>query len=284
LVYNVAEIDYHTITVIFASIMTGAVVAMGMKYAGTGDKKAVATIQWHIDRLRSMKILKCELANDPMNKNSIDQYNLFTLLCVSMLSLSLLMAVTCDVECLKIARVIRKRIQETANFHYGFNMAVNMAIGFLCLGYGNYSFNRSDMSIAALLISIYPYFPNSPSDNKWHLQALRHFYVLAVEEKVFHAVDVDTNKVVNVNLEMQFEVDNTLVSEQLHTPVLLQESRKLTALKIRDEDFFDVDFAFDRTTVHPKVIYIKKKFSKDIDLHHFKSLNPEDYEHLPVTA
>lgn len=48
LVYNVAEIDYHTITVIFASIMTGAVVAMGMRYAGTGDKRAVQTIQWHI--------------------------------------------------------------------------------------------------------------------------------------------------------------------------------------------------------------------------------------------
>lgn len=60
-------------------------------------------------------------------------------------------------------------------------MAINMAIGFLTLGLGNYSFNRDDMSIAALLISIYPYFPNSPSDNKYHLQALRHFYVLAVE-------------------------------------------------------------------------------------------------------
>lgn len=78
------------------------------------------------------------------------------------------------------------------------------------------------MSIAALLIAIYPYFPNSPSDNKWHLQALRHFYVLAVEEKVFHAVDVDTNKVVNVSLEMTFQVGNDLENEQLHTPVLLQ--------------------------------------------------------------
>ena len=36
------------------------------------------------------------------------------------------------------------------------------------------------MSIAALLISIFPQFPNSPTDNKWHLQALRHFYVLAM--------------------------------------------------------------------------------------------------------
>lgn len=55
-------------------------------------------------------------------------------------------------------------------------------------------------------------------------------------------------------------------------------------MKIRDEDYFDVDFTFDKRNAQPKAIYIKKKFSKDIDLHHFKSLNPEDYEHLPVTA
>ena len=33
----------------------------------------------------------------------------------------------------------------------------------------SYSFNSNDMSIAALLISIYPHFPNSPNDNKYHL-------------------------------------------------------------------------------------------------------------------
>jgi anaphase-promoting complex subunit 1 len=128
-----------------------------------------------------MKVLKYELANDPINKNCIDQYTLFTLLSTSILALSLIVAGTCDAECLRIAKTLRKKIQEAHSFHYGFNMAINMAIGFICLGYGNYSFNRSDLAIASLLISIYPMFPNSPTDNKWHLQALRHFYVLAVE-------------------------------------------------------------------------------------------------------
>ena len=114
------------------------------------------------------------------------------------------MAGTCDIECLKIFRVIRKKFQDSKVYHYGFSMAINMAFGFLFLGYGNYTFNRSDMSIAALLISVFPQFPNSPSDNRWHLQALRHFYVLAMEEKIFHAVDVDTNTVVNVNAQMDF--------------------------------------------------------------------------------
>lgn len=44
-----------------------------------------------------------------------------------------------------------------------------MAIGFLCLGNGSYSFSQSNLSIAALLISIYPNFPNLPNNNKYHL-------------------------------------------------------------------------------------------------------------------
>ena len=117
------------------------------------------------------------------------------------------MAGTCDIECLKLIRVIRKKFQDSKVFHYGFSMAINMALGFVFLGYGNYTFNREDMSIASLLVSIFPQFPNSPTDNKWHLQALRHFYVLAMEEKIFHAVDVDTNKVITVNAEMEFLVN-----------------------------------------------------------------------------
>jgi len=30
----------------------------------------------------------------------------------------------------------------------------------------------------------------------------------------------------------------------MHTPVLLQESKRLTHIKITDEDYFDVDFSF----------------------------------------
>jgi len=48
----------------------------------------------------------------------------------------LINAGTSDVESIKLARMIRKRLQDSGVFHYGFNMAVNMAIGFLALGKG----------------------------------------------------------------------------------------------------------------------------------------------------
>ena len=43
-----------------------------------------------------MKILKFELANDPINKNCIDQYTLFTLLATSILAMSIIVAGTCN--------------------------------------------------------------------------------------------------------------------------------------------------------------------------------------------
>lgn len=70
---------------------------MGLKYAGTGDQKAISVIKEHIEKLVTMKILKYELANDPINKNCIDQYTLFTLLSTSILALSIVVAGTCDV-------------------------------------------------------------------------------------------------------------------------------------------------------------------------------------------
>jgi anaphase-promoting complex subunit 1 len=243
-VYNVSEIDYQTVTSIYVNVTTGAILAMALKYAGSGNMEVVTTIKKHIDHLKSMKVIQCLFANDPMNKNCIDQYELFTLLCTSILSLSIVMAGTCDISCLKIMRVIRKKFQDSKVFHYGFSMAINIAIGFIFLGYGNYTFNTNDMSIAALLISVFPQFPSTPGENRWHLQALRHFYVLAMEEKIFHAVDVDTNKVVNVNAQMDFEFEGKVVTENVQTPVLLQENKKLFQVRIRDSDYFDVDFTF----------------------------------------
>jgi hypothetical protein len=43
-----------------------------------------------------------------------------------------------------------------------------------------------------LLLSICPRFPARTIDNQYHLQALRHFYVLACENRVLYTIDVDT--------------------------------------------------------------------------------------------
>jgi hypothetical protein len=59
LVYNVSEIDYQTITMIYLSVITGSLIALSLRYAGTGNQGLVRIIRDHIEHLKSVKITKC---------------------------------------------------------------------------------------------------------------------------------------------------------------------------------------------------------------------------------
>jgi anaphase-promoting complex subunit 1 len=181
--FNIEDIDFSGITLIYYNIIAGCILAMAMKYAGSGDIKAKNLIIEEIKKLRKLKTIKTDFSSDRATKNKLELYNLFHLFSVHCLSLSIIMAGTLDADCLKIIRVIRKKLQFQFYSHYGFNMAIHMAIGFLGLGSGGYTFGRSEMDIASLLMSVYPHFPLEINDNQYHLQALRHLYVLAVKPK-----------------------------------------------------------------------------------------------------
>lgn len=77
---------------------------------------------------------------------------------------------------------------------YGSQMALHMAIGLLFLGGGRATIGRSNEAIAALLCALFPRFPVTPFDNTYHLQPLRHLYVLAVERRYLETRDVDTDQ------------------------------------------------------------------------------------------
>jgi anaphase-promoting complex subunit 1 len=178
---------------------------MGFKYAGTGNREVKDLILKHIDIFRKELKTVPSVAGaggqlqqniNQETKNQIDRSTVESCLCVLAYSLGMVMAGTCDVDSFRRLRVLRKRFE--AEMHYGYNMAINMSIGFLFLGNGAYTFNRSDKAIASLLCALYPVFPNSPSDNRHHLQALRHFYVMAIETRLLQARDIDTGNFVNI--------------------------------------------------------------------------------------
>jgi len=56
---------------------------------------------------------------------------------------------------------------------YGDHMATHMAIGFLFLGLGRYTLSTSNTAIGALVCALYPHFPVSPLDNRYHMQVRR---------------------------------------------------------------------------------------------------------------
>lgn len=90
-------------------------------------------------------------------------------------------------------------------------MALHMSIGLLFLGGGRASLSRSKESIAALLVALFPRFPRSIEDNQYHLQPLRHIWVLAVVWRGLKTIDVETGKdaPVPLKIELHGHVDYT---------------------------------------------------------------------------
>ena len=60
-----------------------------------------------------------------------------------------------------------------------YNCAIALANGLLFLGGGLRTLGTSNQAVAALLIALFPRFPATSADNRCHLQAFRHLYVLA---------------------------------------------------------------------------------------------------------
>jgi hypothetical protein len=188
---NFDDIDYHNLSLIYYNSIVGTLLAMSLKYTGTGDETLKSIIVSYIRQVESLKIIENEFCLSQNNKNRIDLHSYYSLLSSMCISLGILMAGKCDVESLKVVRTIVRKLRwqtklpdsELNESVYGFHMALQMAIGFLFLGNGSLTFGNGDFQIGCLLMSIYPVFPSHFSDNRHHLQVLRHYYVLATEEK-----------------------------------------------------------------------------------------------------
>ena len=89
----------------------------------------------------------------------------------------------------------------------GTHMALHMSIGLLFIGCGRASLSRSKEAIAALVVALFPRYPRSASDNQYHLQPLRHLWVLAVDWRGLKTVDVETGTDVPVPLQIDLDPD-----------------------------------------------------------------------------
>ena len=49
---------------------------------------------------------------------------------------------------------------------------ISLALGFLFLGAGQQTFSTSNEAVAALVVALFPRFPQSPGDQRCHLQVL----------------------------------------------------------------------------------------------------------------
>lgn len=160
--------------------IAGSLLALGISRAGLQDLAARDMIlRW----IRSFMGLRKSFGERDIGV-------LETCLDAMCLAGAICMAGSGDLELMRITRALMLR----TSVSYGTRMAEAMALGFLFLGGARYTLSTSNTAVAALLTSVFPIFPKMPSENLYHLQALRHMWVLAAEERSVVVLDAVTHK------------------------------------------------------------------------------------------
>lgn len=91
-----------------------------------------------------------------------------------------------------------------------------------------------------MICALFPKFPTHSNDNRYHLQAFRHLYVLAVEPRLFLPRDIDSGKLVVCKLSyVEFNPKNVSVTM---APSMLPELDTLKAVCINDPNYWPVTF------------------------------------------
>lgn len=151
------------------------------------------------------------------------------------------MAGTGNLEIMRIVRHLRRRVgvNSSAIVTYGSHLAIHMALGLLFLGGGRYTLSNSPSSVAALVCAFYPKFPTHSNDNRYHLQAFRHLYVLAVEPRLLIPKDVAMDQICYANIRV-IQLDGITI--EMKAPCLLPDLNNIYQVKVEDTRYWPVTF------------------------------------------
>ncbi|KAI1103401.1 hypothetical protein F4804DRAFT_232424 [Jackrogersella minutella] len=226
----------------FLTILAGLCFAIALRFAGSGNFKVRDLLLSYIRKYYG----QCSHPNPKANFDErMVQVTASMCLDVVALSCATVMAGTCDLEVLQYLRSLHSRNDPDTT--YGSHMAIHMAMGALSLGCGTQTFNTSNMAIASLLVAFYPVFPDSVQDNKSHLQAFRHFWVLATDPRCLVTRDVATN--IPVSMPVVVRLKNSTEEEVRMTPCLLPPLSDIQTVRTVSPEFWNLELNFES---HPE--------------------------------
>ncbi|KAL2885089.1 Negative regulator of mitosis [Ceratocystis lukuohia] len=184
----------------FYSILGGLCFSIGLRYAGSGNLHARNLLVRFLDDFgRLLNISKGRSGIDlgvSCYDEELARHTLRTCQDITSLSAACVMAGSGDIMVLRRLRSLHGRTDP--DIPYGSHMAAHMAIGLLFLGCGSMTLSKSNLATASLLVAFYPVFPATVMDNRAHLQAFRHLWVLGVESRCVVVRDVATAEVIGV--------------------------------------------------------------------------------------
>ncbi|KIR73652.1 anaphase-promoting complex subunit 1 [Cryptococcus deuterogattii CA1014] len=246
-----------TIELAYLNIISGAGLAIGLKYAGTATELAHNTI------LSLYSTLAKAVSGQGMNyEGRIKRTSARQGLNVVTIALAAVMSGTGELGVLRRLRVSHG--QEGAGVNYGTHMAMHMALGLLFLGRGQYTLGNSNLAIAAMAIAFFPRFLPNPSDNKAYPQAFRHLWALAVEARCLTARDVETLETVYLPVKLRFREGNSVRQQSLISPTQLPSFDRLLTIEVDSPRYWPIriDLSNPRDMeklIRTRTIYVKRK-------------------------
>ncbi|KAJ5469499.1 Negative regulator of mitosis [Penicillium diatomitis] len=220
----------------FFNILGGICFALGLRYAGSGNTQARDLLIYYLDQFIRISRLPVVSYDGRLTRNSVRN-------CQDIVSLSAaaVMAGTGDLLLFRRLRSLHGRVDPDTP--YGSHMAAHMAIGMLFLGGGSYTLGSSDLGVAALLCALYPIFPTTVLDNKCHLQAFRHMWVLAAEPRCIVPRDLDNRRPISIPITL---TTRTGAIFSLTAPCLLPDPSEITRVDVRGPDHWPLVLDFNQ--------------------------------------
>ncbi|KAL3466819.1 hypothetical protein BJX64DRAFT_218435 [Aspergillus heterothallicus] len=218
----------------FFNIIAGLCFALGLRYAGSAKPEVRDILLSYLDQFIRICRLPAGNYDGKLARNSVRHCQ-----DVVALSAAAVMAGTGDLALFRRLRSLHGRVD--ADTPYGSHMAAHMAVGMLFLGGGSYTLGTSDIAVAALICSMYPIFPTTVLDNKCHLQAFRHLWVLAAEARCLIPRDLDTRRPISIPINItSFTGDHRMLT----APCLLPDLSLISKVEVHSPDYWPLILDF----------------------------------------
>ncbi|KAK5995572.1 Negative regulator of mitosis [Cladobotryum mycophilum] len=252
----------------FFSILTGLCFSIALRFSGSASPKVRDLLLHYLDQFIRIASLPATPRPHPDAAPLYDEELARTnaRMCQDVLAVScaIVMAGTGDIPVLRRLRALHGR--DDPDTPYGSHLAAHLAIGALFLGCGTATFGSSNMAIAALLVAFYPSFPVNVMDNRSHLQAFRHFWVLAAEQRCLVAKDALTGQPVTVPVHIKMQQGSSMDPVLYRTtPCLLPPLDQISSVSTAcGPQFWDVKLDFSneelRTTfAQTQSLYLRRR-------------------------
>ena len=230
----------HTEDLPLFNIIAGLCLSIGLRFAGTARQDVRDLLGHYLDQF--IRICRLPALNYDGKLTRITTRN-----CQDAIALVAagVMAGTGDIYLFRRLRALHGRTDPDTP--YGSHVAAHQAIGILFLGGGTHTFSTNNLAIASLLCAFYPLFPTSVLDNKSHLQAFRHFWVLACEPRCLVVRNVDTYR--PIELPIVIVLRNGTEYES-NAPCLLPELDSIASVYTNDPNYWRVTLDFAGNSTH----------------------------------